>query len=304
MYNITLRCGTEITQADLEGAGLSYVPCGRVDGKDQPLLRFASLWGQRKRVNRETYGKKWNAFTTVDMTGVQIMTGKPTYKRTGKTGYLYYTSLDIEARMLENHPNEVEQIQKLYEDNIAGTPCIIKTKSDGLRLDAYTEYVGKKMWFKDDEKEMLFEVLADKCLARLDARYAIISGSLLDIPTLPTATLQEIYHIIASIATEESTDEKPREVVETSQIGDLDIEWDTDGRSQYFTTEHCQKTSHRSNRYEVRFTKHADGSVDGKCFNCGESWWEIEPNKSCGIPNPTTSYRKPRIEDIRGIGTC
>ena len=296
MFDITLKCGTRLSLEDLEAAGLSYVPCGHVGGKDQPLLKFASLWGQRRRVVRETYGKKWNAFTTADMTGVQIMTGKPTYKRTGKTGYLYYTSLDIEARMLENHPNEVEQIQKLYEDNIAGTPCIIKTKSDGLRLDAYTEYVGKKMWFKDDEKEMLFEVLADKCLARLDARYAIISGSLLDIPTLPTATLQEIYRIIASIATEESTDEKPREVVETSQIGDLDIEWDTDGRSQYFTTEHCQKTSHRSNRCEVRFTKYADDSIDGKCFNCGESWWEIEPKEPI-----KTSYRKPLIQDIQGL---
>ena len=154
MFDITLKCGTRLSLEDLEAAGLSYVPCGHVGGKDQPLLKFASLWGQRRRVVRETYGKKWNAFTMADMTGVQIMTGKPTYKRTGKTGYLYYTSLDIEARMLENHQNEVEQIQKLYEDNIAGTPCIIKTKSDGLRLDAYTEYVGKKMWFKDDESDL------------------------------------------------------------------------------------------------------------------------------------------------------
>ena len=296
MYEITLKCGTRLSLSDLEAAGLSYVPCGEVDGKDQPILAFASLWGKRQRVKRETFGKRWNAFTTRDMTGVQLMTGKPTYKREGRTNYLYYTSLDIERRMIEDFPDAVAKIRSLYEENVDGSPCILSTKSDGLRLDAYTEYVGKKMWFKDDEKEMLFEVLADKCLARLDARYAIISGSLLDIPTLPTATLQEIYHIIASIATEESTDEKPREVVETSQIGDLDIEWDTDGRSQYFTTEHCQKTSHRSNRDEVRFTKYADGSIDGKCFNCGESWWEIEPKEPI-----KTSYRKPLIQDIQGL---
>ena len=183
--DITLQCGTRITLADLEANGLSYVPCGKVDGKDQPLLKFSSLWGQRGCVTKKTYGKKWNAYSTRGMTGIQIMTGKPTYKRVGKTGYLYYTSIDIESRMLELFPDTVAQIQKLYEDSVIGTPCVIKTKSDGLRLDAYTEYVGKKMSFKDDEQEMLFEILADKCLARIDARYSIVSGSVLDMPTLP-----------------------------------------------------------------------------------------------------------------------
>ena len=214
------------------------------------------------------------------------MTGLPTYKRHGRTGYLHYTSLDIEHRMLQLFPETVAEIRKLYEDNVRGTPCIIKTKSDGLRLDTYTAYVGKKMSFKDAEQKMLFEILADKCLARIDARYEMISGSLLDMPTLPKETLQEIYHLVKSIATHEQADSKPREVVETSQIGDLDIEWGADGRSQLFSTVHCQETDHTSNRDEVRFTKYSDGSVDGKCFNCGESWWEIPP------PKPTKTKRK------------
>ena len=274
---ITLKCGTEIQLVDLEAVGVSYVPCGQVNDKDQPLLKFAHLWGHRRSVTRQTYGKKWNAYTTRDMTGVQLMTGFPTYKRSGRLDYLYYTSIDIERRMIENYPDAVAKIRTLYEENVDGSPCILSTKSDGLRLDAYTEYVGKKMSFKDERGEMLFEVLADKCLARTDHRYAMVSGSLLDIPTLPKETLQAIYHTIASIATEESTDDKPRTVVEKTQIGDLDIEWGSDGRSQLFPTQYCQETSHTSNRDEVRFTKHADGSVDGKCFNCGETWWEVPP---------------------------
>ena len=279
MEIIKFACDTEVRLKDLEHAGISYVPCGEVDGKDQPLLKFSSLWGKQKRIRRETYGKKWNAYSTQGMTGVQIMTGKPTYKRVGRTGYFYYTSIDIERRMLELFPDTVAQIRKLYEDSVIGTPCVIKTKSDGLRLDAYTEYVGKKMSFKDAEQKMLFEILADKCLARIDARYAIVSGSILDMPTLPKVVLQEIYHLVMGVATHEQTDRKPREVVEKSKIGYLDIEWDADGRSQLFPTAHCQRTSHSSNRDEVRFTKYSDGSVDGKCFNCGESWWEIEPPK-------------------------
>ena len=275
--DITLKCGTVILLADLEAAGLSYVPCGEVEGQDQPLLRFGHLWGHRRHVTRQTYGKQWNPYSTRDMTGVQLMTGKPTYKRVGRTGYLYYTSLDIERRMIDSFPDEVAHIRKLYEDNLTGTPCILATKSDGLRLDAYTEYVGKKMSFRDETGKMLFEILADKCMARIDHRYTMVEGSVLDMPTLPKETLQEIYHILNTISTQVSTSDKPRTIVEKTQIGDLDIEWGSDNRSQYFPTQYCQKTAHKSNRDEVRFTKHADGSVDGKCFNCGETWWEIPP---------------------------
>jgi len=287
---ITLKCGTVVYLADIEDAGISYVPCGEVNGEDQPLLKFAHLWGQRIHVTRQTYGKKWNGYALRDMTGVQLMTGFPTYKRSGKLDYLYYTSLDIERRMIESYPDEVAKIRKLYEDHLIGTPCILATKSEGLRLDAYTPYVGKKMSFKDEDGKMLFEVLADKCLARIDHRYAMVSGSLLDLPTLPRETLQEIYHHINAIATEESTDNTPRTVVEISQIGDLDIQWGEDGRSQYFPTQHCQRTSHTSNRDEVRFTRHADGSVDGKCFNCGKTWWEITPTDALisKAPSPIT----------------
>ena len=292
MFEIILKCGTRLSQSDLEAARLSYVPCGQVDGKDQPLLKFSSLWGQRRHVTKASYGKKWNAYTTSDMTGVQIMSGKPTYRRFGKTGYLYYTSIDIEAHMIAAYPDQVARIQQLYEDLVEGVPCMLKTKSGGLRLDAFTEYVGRKISFKDGGG-MLLEVLADGCLSRIDSRYSMIQGSLLDMPTLPEKALQDIHSILSEIETVEESDSKPREVVEKSQLGDLDIEWDADGRSQLFPTEHCQRTSHSSNRDEVRFTQHADGSVDGKCFNCGETWWEIPP------PKPKSKRETiPRIEPI------
>lgn len=271
---ITLKNGTEISLSDLEAARLSYVPCGLVKGKDQPLLSFAHLWGKRNRVTRETYGKKWNAYTTADMTGVQLMTGFPTYRRDGLIDYLYYNSIDIETHMINLYPEMVAEIQQLYERSCEGEPCIIATKSGGLRLDGYTSYVGKKIAFKDDG--MLLEVLADKCLARLDNRYAIIQGSILEMPAYPVSVLQEIHRIVSEVATEQASDGKPREVVEQSQLGDLNIDWDTDGYSQYFPSQHCQETAHRSNRDTVRFKRYGDGSVSGFCFNCGEGWWEIK----------------------------
>ena len=284
--HIILKCGTVLRLADLEAAGLSYVPCARLPNakgemEDRPYFTFANLWGQRSQVTLSSYGRKANAWAMAkwqhsEFPGVQLMTGKPTYRPSGKATYLYYSSIDIEAHMIESYPEQVAEIQQRYEASVDGTPCILATKSGGLRLDAYSEYVGKKMSFKDNDG-MLLEILADKCLARIDSRYSMIQGSILDMPTLPKETLQDIHQIISEIATVEESDNKPREVVEKSQLGELNIEWGSDGRSQYFPTQYCQKTSHKSNRDEVRFTKHADGSVDGKCFNCGETWWEVPP---------------------------
>ena len=286
--HITLKCGTVLRLADLEAVGLSYVPCARLPNdkgemEDRPYFTFANLWGQRSQVTLSSYGRKANAWAMAkwqksEFPGVQLMTGKPTYRVSGKVTYLYYNSIDIEAHMIESYPEQVAEIQELYEASVDSTPCILATKSGGLRLDAYTEYVGKKMSFKD-EGGMLLEILADKCLARIDSRYGMIEGSVLEMPTLPKKALQDIYHIITEIATIEASDDKPRKVVEKSQLGELDIEWGSDGRSQYFPTQYCQETSHKSNRDEVRFTRHADGSVDGKCFNCGETWWEVPPKK-------------------------
>lgn len=284
-YSVPLRCGTVLRLPDLEDARLSYVPCARLPNnegemEDRPYFTFANLWGQRSQVTLSSYGRKANAWTMakwqkLEYPGVQLMTGKPTYRPSGRI-YLYYVSIDIEAHMIESYPEQVAQIQQLYEVSVDGTACILATKSGGLRLDAYIEYVGKKMSFKD-EGGMLLEILADKCLARIDSRYSMIQGSILDMPTLPKEALQNIHQIISEIATVEESDNKPRTVVEKSQIGELNIEWDSTDRSQLFPTSHCQETSHRSNRDEVRFTKHADGSIDGKCFNCGGTWWEIPP---------------------------
>jgi hypothetical protein len=146
--HITLKCGTVLRLSDLEAAELSYVPCGQINGEDKPLLSFGHLWGHRRHITHQTYDKKWNAFTIGNMTGVQLMTGFPTYKRGDGYLYLYYTSIDIERRMIENSPDAVAKIRTLYEENVDGSPCILSTKSDGLRLDAYTEYVGKKNVFQ------------------------------------------------------------------------------------------------------------------------------------------------------------
>ena len=183
MKKITLGCGTVITLSQLEEAGISYVPCGQVNGKDQPLLKYAHLLKARKQVTRETYGKKWYGYGIKDANGVQLMTGKPSSRPAPENQFYYYTSLDIEKRMRKEHPSLVDKIVEIYHNGITGTPCEIETKSGGLRLDCYSLYLGKKIPFQNDSG-MLFEILAGGSLVRLDARYQIRDGSVLDLPIM------------------------------------------------------------------------------------------------------------------------
>ena len=288
MQPVLLSCGTTITHQDLENAGISYVPCGQVDGKDQPLLPFAHLWSNRKQITRETYGKKANAWNLAKMTGFQIFTGEPTYRVSPSSpdGFIYLVDVDIESHLLATHPDVVERITGLYRQACDGTPCIVQTKSQGLRLSAFAPYLDGKRAYRDDNGKMLLEIFSRQGLSRLDHRYAFIEGTILDLPVVPHKTIADIHGIISEVATEQKHDPSERKIVEKSQIGNLDIEWDQDNRSQLFSTQHCQKTKHTSNRLEVRFTRYRDGSIDGKCFNCGETWYEIPP------PEPTRKRSK------------
>ncbi|MDE0327328.1 MAG: hypothetical protein OXN27_25655 [Candidatus Poribacteria bacterium] len=273
---ITLKCGTTIRLADLEAAGLSYVPCGQFDGEDQPLFPYAHFWGNKQQVTLTSYGRKANAWTLNRMTGVQLMTGAPTYRSASPVDH-HLVDIDIEKHLIDEHPEIVDRVLAHYRAGCQGNlPCIVETKSGGLRLSAFCPYLDRKRAF-EDEGGMLLEIFSEKGLSRLDGRYAMLEGSVLNIPTLPKSVLQEIHAVISEIVPEKVARTSERTVVAASQIGDLNIEWDKEGRSQFFSAQHCQATSHKSTRNTVRFTKHADGSVDGKCFNCGETWWEMPP---------------------------
>lgn len=274
--HITLKCGTRLRLADLEAAGLSYVPCGQFNGEDQPLFAYAHLWGTKRQVTLASFGKKANPWSLDQMTGVQLMTGAPTYRVTSPLNH-HLVDIDIEKRLIDTHPTVVDKILDLYRSGCNGnSPCIVKTKSGGLRLSAFSPYLDRKRSF-EDEGGMLLEFFSEKGLSRLDDRYAMVEGSILNIPIIEKTVLQKIHTVISKIAPENYAQSSERKTVSESQIGDLHIKWDSKGKSQYFSAQHCQVTSHTTTRNTVRFTKYANGSIGGKCFNCGETWWEVPP---------------------------
>ena len=280
---VTLRCGTTYTLDALERAGISYLPCTF----DQPLVTYKHLWGKRQQVTLKRLFPKSAAWALKGMTGVQLITGEPTHRPspTSPNGYIFLTDIDIESALFQRYPEIAEKVIALYSDAVEGEPCIIETKSGGRRLSAFCAYLDPKREFHDktDGNQMLMEFFSLKGLSRIDERYAMLQGSLLDIPILEKRVLEEIYKIVSDVSTPKEQADRDTRVVEESQLGDLDIRWDADGKSQYFASEYCQATSHRSNRLTVQFSKWS-GGVQGHCFNCGTSWWEVQPQRSIRKP--------------------
>lgn len=288
-YDVTLACDTNIPLAELEAQGISYVPCTH----QTPILKFAHLWDVRSQVNLSSY-ENAHGWKLEGMNGVQIMTGLPTYLPDSDSpdGYQYLTLLDVEARFIERYPDAFNEIENLYRSGCESTPCIVQSKSGGRHYYFFCPYLAPKIEFQDaDEKKMLVEVFSRKGLGRLDDRYRMVEGSILNSPHLPKSVLQQIYTSVAGVAVErqhQNPDDAP--VVERSQLGNLDLIWRAVERndrvytvSQYFPLSYCQATEHRElGRKAVQFQKER-GGVRGHCFNCGGSWWEAEPTKPRGV---------------------
>ena len=281
-YRFSLACGTTIEFKDIEAASLSYIPCTH----EQPLFKFAHLWDSPTQINLDNFPNA-HGWSMSDFKGVQIFTGAPTKRRRdGSDEYL--TVLDVEVRLLERYPDLYQQIEQAYHHNIDGAPFVIQTKSGGRQFYCYVpNYHERKLEFKDvRDNATLLEFLSDKCLARIDDRYRIETGSLLDIPTLSKEALQSIYHLIRPHATEHQVSNHPTQTVERSQLGALEIHWDEKGASQYFPAAQCQATDHKDpSRKTVQFRKW-DRGIKGHCYNCDESWWEVEPPPIAEPPTP------------------
>ena len=278
-YDIRLADGKTIKLSDLEACGISYVPCIHKN----PLFKYAPLWDVRLQVNLDSYSNDVNGWTMSKMQGIQIMTGRPTHRADEHSpdGYQYLTLLDIEARFIERYPDEFSTIERLLKESCLSNPCIVQSKSGGQHFYFFCAYLAPKIAFKDkDDEKMLVEIFSRKGLGRLDDRYAMKSGSVLNIPSIPKTALQEIYTLIHAIADEiQHPDPDEARVVETSKIQDKEILWRSDGRSQLFPQSYCQTTTHRDpNHKAVQFFKR-NGGVLGRCYNCGSVWYETTPSR-------------------------
>lgn len=292
----TIQVGNRTyTLTQFENAGISYLPC---NGGDAPLIKYAHLWDREQPFGIKDWSRSpWEqAELARNLTGLRLVTGKPSSRlitNPNTTAKRYYLAVaDIEPYLVNHHPHIAAQIERTYRQACEGTPCIVASKSGGRHYYAWIPFYHNAGTFQlkehtgnhDDGTPIyanLLDILTRRASARVNPQYEILQGDLLNIPLLPRQTMAEICYLVMPIAAKVAG-AKPRVIVETSQVENLDIEWDADSKSQYFPAAHCRATSHRDEqRATVRCHKRKDGSVTGKCFNCGETWFEIAPNL-CG----------------------
>lgn len=269
--------------SDLTDAGLSFVPTYiNSEGDYMPLFKYSKFNDEVKLVKLDDYDD-YDEPTMLNMKGIQIFTGRPTFKNCethGSERYnyrLHLTDIDIERKMVDNHIEHVKRIGEVYRENIDGNACITITKSGGYRLSAYAPYLEPKRFFVDGQGDMLIEIFSIMGMSRYDNRYRIAEGCILDMPKISREALLQIYHIADEIGEANQYRTKSnRRVIGAETLNDLDIEWHDHHKfqvSQLFPTEVCPITNHTSNREEVRFSKYDNGAISGICFNCGETWW-------------------------------
>lgn len=281
--SITLKCGTLLLLTDLEDAGLSYVPCARLPNaegelEDKPYFAFSSLWGEHSQVTLSSYGKRANGWSMTqwknsEFPGVQLMTGKPTFRPDPNSpdGFVYLTDLDVEHRLIAKYPAVFEKILSVYRNACDGTPCEIETKSGGQRLSAYVPMLDGKRFFRDSDGSMLFEIFSENGLSRLDSRYAMISGSVLDLPRVPREALQEIHGIISEVGVENERTKSSVAIPATDENLPEGLTWKQGNKFLISTDRYDCTQSHASNP-TCEYRKHDDGTVIKWCWACDTGW--------------------------------
>ena len=330
LYKVNLACGTTYPLQDIEASGISYVPCSH----KTPLLPYAHLWDSPLQVNLDSYNDNANGWKMSGMKGIQIMTGKPTKRMNGETPQ-YLVVLDQESRLALEHPDIAEEVERIYLSSCDGSPCIIESKSGGLHLYAYCEYLDKKRSFKNSDDEMLLELLSKKCLSRVDDRYRMKQGSLLNIPSIDRSALQKISQILSTIEPEEIEDpcidfdkkgesqylppgdhihgikgkaaNTPTRTVEGVKIEDLHINFDKKGKSKYLPLSQClSEVRHTGDqtRKSVRYTQE-HGEIIGFCHNCKHEW--RIPQSDVPQPPPPDTHQPPAYrhftKELRTVAT-
>lgn len=277
-----LKGRTRVRLDELEEAGLSFVPIGN---NGMPKLKYADLRNAGEQIKVSSYGKNKAWWTSV-VYGIQIFTGKISKcKFHSKPHFL--VDIDIESQMVESHDEAVEIVMKLYDAHCKGVPFIVRTKSGGWRLSAYSDYASKVVKFVDtsvvsDQNRfpMALEVMSENGMSRYDERYEVVEGSLTEIPHISKEGIEEIIEVVhetEGIGRLAYRKGKKSDVFipdfDTSNYNlPSDISWVDHGSSKVSDRQYrCITTQHENDGIapSMSYWNNPDGSIATYCFKCG-----------------------------------
>ena len=281
VYSVHYAASHHINPVELERAGLSFLPIAksghcperwRGNGKDWESMYGVSDWKP----------KSWSCSY-----GIQVFTGSP-------SGDI--TDLDFEFAIIRDHPDVfIATLQQLCA--LVDNPLLVITKRGGLRFSVRTpgyvhplrEKIAVATWKNHRKHDRLYlEIFGEKGLSRYDARYEIVSGSLLNIPEVDYRPVLEIVDALREqigtpkpekpISVKLTTPSKQRD--DTSSVKSIDalpsdLRWveRSDGSLMSLRSDYpCQVTKHTQSAGSVQYYKQLSGQIDAFCHNCQQSW--------------------------------
>lgn len=281
VHSVHYAASYTINPVELERAGLSFLPIAksghcserwRAAGKDWESMYGVSDWKP----------ESWRCSY-----GIQIFTGSP-------SGDI--TDLDFEFAMIRDHSDVfIETLQQLCA--LVDNPLLVITKRGGLRFSVRTpgymhpirEKIAVATWKNYREHDKLYlEIFGEKGLSRYDARYEIVSGSLLNIPVVDYRPVLEIVDALRKqigtpkpkkpISTKPTTLGQQRDDVSSVEFVDAlpsDLRWveRSDGSLLSLRSDYpCQVTEHTKSAGSAQYYKQLNGQIDAFCHNCQQSW--------------------------------
>ena len=298
VYSVHYAASRTINPVELECAGLSFLPIAesghcperwRADGKD---------WNS-------TYGvSDWKPESWRCSYGIQVFTGSP-------SGDIM--DLDFEFAMIRDHRDIfMATLQQLCA--LVDNPLLVITKRGGLRFSVRTpgyvhplrERIAVATWKNHRESDRLYlEIFGEKGLSRYDARYEIVSGSLLN---MPIADYRPVLEIVDALREQIGTPkpEKPISVKSTtssqqhndvSSVKSVDalpsnLRWveRSDGSLMSLRSDYpCQVTKHTKSAGSAQYYRQLNGQIDAFCHNCQEPWI-VERSDNSSNPKQAKRY--------------
>ena len=271
--SVTLGCGTMINLKELDDAGISYIPCG----KDlTPNAKYAHLRGKSthigvKKFEEIGYTRKW---WENEVHGIFILTGSESVKGSGAKKH-FIADVDIERRMIDKYRPVTEKIYRHYIANAEGDPCVVETKSGGIRLSCWVKWCGHKVQFRDDGG-MLVEFFSLKGMSRYNSLYKMIVGHPKNPPILNKSVLADIHRMITPLCSNKPGTGKPPKNVGIDAVADIGkVEWEVYPRKNSVKVSSnpvkCPVTAHEHDdtRPATYLFKNSNGVIAYKCFKCG-----------------------------------
>ena len=230
-YRYTVYCARRhpLLLHDLEQADISFMPIGQVPFDQGPAYRGGT------RLLRRQGTLNWEPRRWFSSWGIQVYTGAPS-ARDGANWH----DIEFTYRAIRDAPDAVAVcVDALL--NAVMNPLLTLLKSGGLRfscrvpdyLHPHTtdakQYVHKHLPNTDHhrDRDIYVEIIGDKGYTRWDARYEILTGSLLNPPLISKDVLfafldvlREPLHEPAPAAELDLTDET---LVDTQDFDDFDV---------------------------------------------------------------------------------